>query len=153
MGAGRKTEPAQNKILHGNFRKDRHSHGPKVEMGLPDIPRWLPKKYRKVWNEVGPQLHAAGLIAKVDQAEFATLCEVETLYREVCVQIDGDVEKLMNKTPQGYGVVSVLFVVRNNLFDQLRKMRRDFGMNPAARSSLKVGPEQGQLEFPGWDTV
>lgn len=149
---GRRPEPAQSNVLKGNFRADRHSHGPTVEMGLPDCPRWLPKAAKKVWKEIGPQLARDGLIAKIDQLEFATLCDCEALYKETVERIQS-LDDLYEKTPNGFQVVSALFVIRNKLIDQLDKQRAKFGMNNIARRQIGNAQQQGQLPLNGFEGV
>lgn len=147
----RHAEPAQAKVLKGNFRADRQAHGAKVEIGLPPCPKWLGRAAKKHWDEVGPALVAAGLIAIVDGDIFAAHCDTAAKFAEVTRQLKS-IDNALDKTPQGYLVQSALFTVRSKLLEQLVKTGREFGMTPAARSSIK-SPEQAQLDLGGWDRV
>lgn len=151
MARGRKAAPAQSNVLAGNFRPDRQTHGAKVEIGLPPCPKWLGRSAKKHWNDIGPTLVAAGLIAVVDGDVFAAHCDTAAKFGEVTEKLKS-VEDMLDSTPQGYEVQAALFTVRNKLLEQLVKTAREFGMTPSARSSIK-SPEQGQLQLGGWDAV
>ena len=154
MSRGRHAGPAQGKVLHGNFRKDRHSHGAKVEIGLPPCPKWLPRGAKKYWAELGEQLVTAGLISVVDGDVFAVHCDTVAKYGEVTRKLKR-LEDAIDKTPQGYQVQSVLFTIRSKLHEQLVKTAREFGLTPSARSGIK-DTGQGQLPLgggDGWDKI
>lgn len=153
MARGRNAEPAQLKVIKGNFRPDRDSHGPQVALGVPACPRWLPKSAKKVWAELGPQLQQAGLIALVDRDLFAAHCDTVAKFEEVTRKLKS-IDEMIDKTPNGYQVQSVLFTIRSKLIEQLTRTGREFGLSPAARSSLKA-TAQGQLPLggDGWDAL
>lgn len=151
MARGRRPEPAQSKIIQGNFRGDRHSHGPQVDTGLPPCPKWLGRLARKHWSEIGEQLLAAGLISLVDGDVFAAHCDTLAKFAEVTRKIR-TIEDTLDTTPQGYMVQSTLFTIRSKLHEQLVKTAREFGLTPAARSAIKA-PAQQQLPLGGWGDV
>lgn len=151
MAKGRKPAPAQSKVIQGNFRPDRHSHGPRVATGLPPCPKWLGRQAKKHWTAIGGQLAAAGLISIIDGDVFAAHCDTVARFAEVCEKLK-DVEQALDETPNGYMVQSTWFTVRSKLFEQLIKGAREFGLTPAARSAIKA-PEQQQLPLGGWDDV
>ena len=151
MARGRRPEPAQSKVIQGNFRPDRHTHGPRVETGLPPCPRWLGRSAKKHWAKLGGQLAAAGLISVIDGDVFAAHCDTMARFAEVCAKLK-DVEQALDDTPNGYQVQLVWFTVRSKLFDHLIKGAREFGLTPAARSAIKA-PEQTQLPLDGWADV
>lgn len=148
---GRKAAPAQSKVIRGNFRKDRDSHGPAVEMGAPKCPAWLPKSAKKYWKELAPELEKVGLIALVDSAMFAAHCDSVGKFEEVTRMLSV-VEDLLDETPQGFLVQSALFTVRNKLWDQVKSSSQEFGLSPAGRSKVKEAGQQ-QLPLDGWGDV
>lgn len=148
---GRPAKPAQSKVIQGNFRKDRDSHGPQVEIALPPCPKWLPRLARKHWAELGPELVKTGLLSIIDGDVFALHCDSMAKFEEVTKQLK-DLEAMLDKTPTGYQVQSALFTIRSKLHEQIVKTGREFGMTPAGRTSLKTTP-QGQLTLDGWDTM
>lgn len=146
---GRTAEPAQSKILKGNFRVDRHSHGPQVEIKAPPCPAWLPRGAKKYWSDIAPELQKVGLIGVVDTAAFAAHCDSVAKFEEVTKKLK-KLEDLTDSTPQGYMVQSALFTIRNKLWEQVMKSANEFGLSPAGRSKVKAtNPEQPTLD--GWD--
>jgi P27 family predicted phage terminase small subunit len=150
---GRRAEPAQSKVIKGNFRPDRHDHGPKVEMRAPVCPAWLPRHAKKYWREIAPQLEQAGLLAIVDSAVFAAHCDSVGRFEEVTRKLKR-LDDLLDVTPQKYLVQSALFTIRNKLWDQVMRSSAEFGLTPAARSKVKDTGQQ-RLPFGGgdWDDV
>lgn len=152
---GRRAEPAQAKVLRGNFRADRHSHGPKVPAGTPKCPVWLPKAAKRYWKDIAPQLERAGLISVLDGATLTAHCDSVGRYEEVTRRLI-DVDEMLEKTPNDFLVQSALFTIRNKLWDQVLRSAQEFGLSPAARSRVK---DAGQQQLPlgggddGWGDV
>lgn len=153
MARGRRPEPAQAKVLKGNFRGDRHSHGPPVPIGTPKCPVWLPKSAKRYWKEIAPELEKAGLISLLDGAVFAAHCDSVGRFEEVTRRLK-ELDDLLDKTPQGYMVQSALFTVRNKLWDQVLRSGQEFGLSPASRSKVKDAKQQQlPLQGDGWGDV
>lgn len=154
MARGRHSTPTQLKVIQGNFRKDRHAHGPRVEIGAPKCPHWLPRSAKRYWAEIAPELEKVGLISVIDSAVFVAHCDSMGRYEDVTRKLK-ELDALIDKTPQGYQVQSALFTVRNKLWDQVLRSAQEFGLTPAARSKIK---DAGQQQLPlggedGWDGV
>lgn len=152
MARGRPKTPAQGKVIRGNFRPDRDTHGPVVELGLPECPAWLPRSAKKYWKQIGPELAKQGLIAKIDSALFAAHCDSVGKFEEV-TKLLKTIEDTIDKTPQGYQVQSALFTVRNKLWDQIKSSSTEFGLSPAARSRVNASPQQQLPMGDGWDNL
>lgn len=153
MARGRRAEPAQSKILKGNFRGDRHSHGPAVPMGVPKCPAWLPREGKRYWKQIAPQLEAAGLISVLDGAAFTAHCDSLGKFEEVTRRLKS-IEDAIDETPQGYQVQHALFTIRNKLWDQVLRSAQEFGLSPAARSKVKTAEQQQlPLDGDGWGAV
>lgn len=148
---GRRTKPTQLKVVGGTNRKDRDSHGPRVEIKAPKCPVWLPKAAKKYWKDIAPQLVEVGLIGVVDGAAFIAHCDAMGKYEEVTKKLK-ELEDMVDSTPQGYQVQSVYFTIRNKLWDQVMKSASEFGLSPAARSKVKDAGQQ-QLPLDGWSDV
>lgn len=151
MSRGRKSAPAQSKVLAGNFRKDRDTHGAPVPVGVPACPAWLPAAAKKHWKTLGPQLAESGLISLIDGDIFALHCDAVAKFAEVTRRLKS-IEDALDETPQGYQVQSVMFTIRNKLHDQIVKTAREFGGTPSARSSIKTGNQQ-QLDLGDWGDI
>ena len=148
----RRAEPAQVKVLKGNFRPDRHAHGPAVPLGAPDCPAWLPRAAKKYWREIAPQLERVGLISLLDSAAFAAHCDSVGKFEEVTRKLKR-LEQMLDETPQGYQVQSALFTIRNKLWDQVMKSAQEFGLSPAGRSKIKDVKQQALPFGDDWDDV
>lgn len=145
--------PTQLKTLQGSrIRTDRDAlkEQAKPPLEMPTCPDWLDAKARKLWHKIGPQLVSLGLLSVIDGDIFGGYVETATRYGEVCEKLDS-IEKMMATTPNGFEVQSVLFQLRNTLQKQLVALGREFGMTPAARSSIKVNTEQGDLFGSEWE--
>lgn len=143
----RPRKPTQLKVLDGGrLRGDRDAlqFQARPEIALPSCPDWLDAKARKIWHKIGPELVNLGLLSVIDGDIFGSYAETAARYGEVCERID-TLEKCMATTPNGFEVQSVLFQLRNTLQKQLVALGREFGMTPAARSSIKVNTEQQDL--------
>ncbi|OOS24239.1 phage terminase small subunit P27 family [Moraxella pluranimalium] len=143
----RPRKPTQLKVLEGGrIRGDRDAldNQARPEIALPACPDWLDAKARKIWHKIGPELVNLGLLSVIDGDIFGSYAETAARYGEVCERID-TLEKCMAITPNGFEVQSVLFQLRNTLQKQLVALGREFGMTPAARSSIKVNTDQGDL--------
>lgn len=139
-------------MIAGNFRGDRHAHGPKVEIALPPCPPWLGKTAQRHWQELGPELVRAGLLSAIDGDLFAAHCDTAEKFEHITRKLKR-LKSMMASTPQGFLVQSTLFTIRNKLLEQLVKTGREFGLTPAARSAIK-SPAQGQLPLgSGWDEM
>ena len=151
MARGRRPVPGQAKVLRGNFRRDRDTHGPKVASGLPPCPKWLPRLARRHWAELAPKLAEAGLLSAVDGDVFAAHCHTVALFAEVTEALR-TIEDSTEVTAHGELVISALFAIRAKLHEQLLKGAREFGMTPGARSAIRA-PAQQQLDLGGWDEL
>lgn len=143
----RPRKPSQLIVLEGGrLRGDRNAldNQARPEIALPACPDWLDAQARKIWHKIGPELVNLGLLSVIDGDIFGSYAETAARYGEVCERID-TIEKCMAITPNGFEVQSVLFQLRNTLQKQLVALGREFGMTPAARSSIKVNTDQGDL--------
>ena len=147
MSAGRPKKPMQSKILAGAaLRPDRDWHGANAPLEMPPCPGWMPERARKHWDVLGPELVAIGLLSRVDGDVFAMHCDNVAFYGEVCQRLN-DPEKWVTSTPNGFEVQAAMVQVRNRLQEMILKTAREFGLTPAARSSMRSvdAPVQGDL--------
>ena len=147
--AGRK--PTGLKVLEGTFRKDRDSESLIIEPGSVDCPVWLPKSAQKYWKRLAPELERVGLISVVDGAAFMAHCDSIGRFEDVSARL-GEIEDMLDETPQGYIMQSALFQIRNKLWDQVVKSAREFGITPASRSAIKL-PNVSKKKNSGWDDL
>lgn len=146
--AGRPAKPLQAKILDGSrVRLDKgDTHGVDVPRELPPAPVWLNKAGKKHWEVLGQKLLDVGLISAVDGDVFAIHCSNMIRYAEIEQELD-DLKKWTQTTPNGFEMQSALLQIRNRLQELIIKTAREFGMTPAARSSMRVNTSGQQDLF------
>ena len=143
----RPRKPTQLKVLQGSrVRSDREaaSNAAQPTLAIPPCPDWLDAKSRKQWDKIAPQLVALGLLSVIDGDLFGAYAETSARYGDVCTKLE-DVDTWIGKTPNGFQVQTALVSIRNTLQKQLISLGREFGLSPAARSSIKVDVAQGNL--------
>lgn len=59
-----------------------------------------------------------------------------------------DIDAWVSKTPNGFEVQAAWLQIRNKVQEQIIRTAREFGLTPAARSSVKVNKQQ-QLDLLG----
>ena len=148
---GRPNKPAQAKVLEGNFRSDRDTHGPDVEIGVPECPSDAPKCVRLAWKKLAPVLAKQGMLSPSDQAPLFAYLDSYAKFKLVASAIE-ELEDFFEKTPNGYQQMSQAFHVRNKLWKEVMDGAKEFGHTPASRSGLKGGG-QGQLDLGGFEDL
>lgn len=91
---------------------------PEVVPGMPPDPAWAqPPEARALWDSLGPELVALGVLCPSDGLMFGALCE---LYAEWRAAVE-----------DGRSPYSPL--------DRLIKLGHEFGLTPSSRAGLKCG--------------
>ena len=75
---GPKPLPANVHLLRGNASKkrlDELQDGVNPDVEIPDCPKHLLPEARKFWRRLTPELEKLGLVAKIDQAALALVCQ------------------------------------------------------------------------------
>ncbi|HHP4690905.1 TPA: P27 family phage terminase small subunit [Acinetobacter baumannii] len=149
---GRPRKSLQEKVLSGGrVREDRDEDAQvanaAVDLGMPPCPVWLNKKARKHWDTLGPKLVQAGLLSVVDGDVFLLHCDNMAAYEAVQEKLQ-DINSWVATTPNKFEVQSAWLQIRNKLQELIIKTAREFGLTPAARSSVKVNKQQ-QLDLLG----
>jgi P27 family predicted phage terminase small subunit len=76
MIRGNKRKPRELKVIEGTFRQDREvEHPPKLEDSLPLPPKRISPAALVIWNEIVPDLYAAGLLKRIDKNNIAVYCQ------------------------------------------------------------------------------
>jgi len=138
-------------VLQGNFRKDRDSHGPSVDIEVPECPKDAPDAIRIAWKKIGPVLAQQGLLSKCDQIPLFAYLDSYTKFKMVTKALE-TVEDMLEATPNGYQQMSQLVHLRGKYWKEVMDGAKEFGHTPASRSSLKA-PNQGQFDFGGFEDI
>ncbi len=149
MPAGRPPKPSQLKQLEGNPGGRTLPDEPTPEVEIPDCPDHLAPAAVAEWNRISRELHALGLIAKMDRAVLAAYCQAYARWVEAECKIkeDGSIVK----SPNGYPMMSPWLVIANKALEQMHKFAIEFGLTPAARSRVSrlIGGQLPLFPAPG----
>lgn len=143
---GRPPKSLQEKYLSGSrVREDRDGESKvanaSVDLGMPPCPTWIKGAAKKHWDVLGPKLVQAGLLSVVDGDVFGLHCDNMAAYGEAMERLK-EVNDWVVTTPNKFEVQSAWLQIRNKLQEQIIKTAREFGLTPAARSSVKVDKNQ-----------
>lgn len=149
MGKGRPRKPTKLKVLHGNpGRRPLPESEPEPTVGAPEPPEWLEDEALAEWGRVVPELAAIGLVALVDRAALAAMCQswADYVAAERAVGADGATVK----TARGGIAKNPMVTVMNEAFGRWRVMAGQFGLTPSARASLAVPGKRGKEDLAGF---
>jgi phage terminase small subunit len=161
--------------LRGSWRANQANDrsgpvNPAVE--IPGCPKHLMPEARKFWARLAPELKTLGLVARIDEAALALVCQewAHLVWHEKAMARDikaaekreaawkkdpsnegkpytgGD--GFMLPTPNGNWTYSPHWVARNKHALLLDKFLASFGMSPSSRGRVTAG-DMRQLQLPG----
>ena len=142
---GPKPEPTQLKILRGNPGR---RHVSRAEPEPPSdgvvMPSHLGEVAAAKWNELLPLLQAVRVMTRADIEALARYCDTYEWWLATRAKLkkEGDTYPILNdKGEIKYIAQRPEVSIANKLAVQLRQLESDFGLSPAARTSLKVEPD------------
>jgi P27 family predicted phage terminase small subunit len=140
QGGGPKPKPTRLKILSGNpGRRPLNNREPVVEPCVALCPDDLTPEGKEVWDAIGGQLAACGILTQVDAVAFEMLVRAYMEWKQAAAAIakSGPVwlEAGEGRIPKF--AYSPYWVQSNKAQTRLLAVLREFGMTPSARSSIK----------------
>lgn len=118
-----------------------------------DPPVELSPRGQQRWRELAADLANMRVLTKVDLAEFAMYCDaygdwhrLVDLHNEVLNKSAAGA--FLEKTPNGMLQMGALFLAKSKARMDAHKLGAGFGLNPAARTSIKTEKPQ---ETSGWE--
>lgn len=147
MPRGRKPKPAALRIIEGNPRQKPIPNPPQPRIGdLPEPPDFLPKNAKEEWVRVAVELHRLGILTQIDTAAFGAYCESYSTWRGAVEAIERDGVTVMGA--HGNVVKHPMISVAREAAAAMMRYAESFGMTPAGRMRLAVGPlEKKQSKF------
>lgn len=147
---GPRPGPNAMKILRGNPGKRRVVDCPRPEadeQALPRAPAWLDAEAKVKWKELVPQLERMGVLARIDRDALARYCDTWAWWRRMRAFIDQKGETYLLRDDEGkpkYIQQLPQVAIAHKLATQLTRLEAEFGLTPAARSSihLTVAPDR-----------
>jgi P27 family predicted phage terminase small subunit len=134
---GRKPKSTEAHKREGTYRGDRHGKRATAPSGVPDAPKALSDEAAKEWNRVVKLLAAAGLVAKLDRSALALYCQAWSDYWAAKEIIENEGWSAVGST--GNVIEHPAARCMRAAWDQCMRAAREFGLTPAARSSIKLG--------------
>ena len=153
MGArGPTPTPSRRLQLRGSWRAGTRPGEPKPEPQAPPRPAALNARAALVWDEVVPQLEAAGMLAQFDGRTFARYCELSAVWDDMLdfLRKSGHAHPVKNARGEVVGVRAYP-QLRNMLqiHEILLRVEREYGMTPSARARMTA--EQPATDEPAFD--
>jgi P27 family predicted phage terminase small subunit len=135
--------PTRKLALRGSWRAATRPGEPKPEPQAPPRPAALSPGAALVWDEVVPQLEAAGMLARFDGRAFSRYCELWNLWDDALAFLkkSGHAHPVKNARGDVTGVrpyPQVHLLLRVN--EILLRLETHFGMTPAARARTVAEP-------------
>jgi P27 family predicted phage terminase small subunit len=141
----RRPAPTSLKILRGNpGKRALNQHEPIPPADAIQPPSWLKGHALAKWRELVPLLTAVRLLTNVDVGPLARYCDTWSWWRQCReeIQRDGDVMTIRDRHGNPtYHQQHPRVSIANKLASNLTALEREFGLSPAARSTLHVKPE------------
>lgn len=139
---GPKPAPTALRILRGD-RPDRiNRNEPKPPAGIAKPPEWLTGEALAKWNDLAPQLLTTGVLTIIDVEALARYCSIWQEWRKHLGLIQRGADVLVIRDNEGkvrYTQVGPSASLVNKYGAALLRLEQEFGLTPAARSSIRVG--------------
>lgn len=108
------------------------------------MPSHLGEVARAKWQDILPLLQAVKVMTRADVEALARYCDTYEWWisTRAVLKKDGDTYPILNDAGEiKYIAQRPEVSIAHKLSAQLRQLESDFGLSPAARSSLKVEPD------------
>ena len=140
-------KPTALRVLEGNpANRPLPKDEPKAPPGAPDQPGWLTKEARAHWDEVVPILLKLGTLTFADGEALAEYCDVWARLRKVNRVINQKGHTFT--TPNGYVQQRPEVGIAKGLRADLTRLMDRFGMNPSARTRIRLSDSPGAGRSP-----
>jgi P27 family predicted phage terminase small subunit len=144
---GRKPKPTRLKILYGNpGRRPLNHNEPTPGVATPRCPAHLCDEAKAEWKRISRELHALGLLARIDRAALAAYCQAWARWvkAEGLLKHTGEVLKSQET---GAFYQNPYLSVANRALEQMHRFLTEFGMTPSSRSRIHVTPQHATDEL------
>jgi P27 family predicted phage terminase small subunit len=140
---GPKPKPTALRMLHGDKPSRYNNQEPIPAPGLPQCPGEVTLEVQEVWDFTIEQLQAMDCVALADRDMLRVYCEAVILHRHASADIaavqvfdEPGTDAVVNK-------LSRLARIQKTAAETMRQYGSLFGLNPSARSQIKVGEKAG----------
>ena len=136
--------PTPLKVARGTARGVRTDEPQPPADGV-KMPKHLGKVAAAKWRELLPLLQGVRVMTRADIEALARYCDTWEwwLATRAKLKAEGDTYPILNDGGEVKYIAQRPEVsIAHKLAQQLRQLEQDFGLNPSARTSLKVEPEK-----------
>lgn len=129
-------KPTALRILHGedNYRINKDEPIPAtVEVQCPE---WMPAEGVEVWNRIGPDLVAKGVLTFWDVELFARFCWFSARCVDLILQVEREGQIITGD--KGMKVKHPAMQLIRDATTQMLSISRRFGLTPSDRQSLSI---------------
>lgn len=148
--AGRRPVPTKLRELRGNAgHRPLNRREPVPEAGVPECPEHLGEAARTEWFRVTGELHALGLLTRLDRSALAAYCSAYAMW----VRAEKDIERAATARPKNakeakknYATMCLALGLRKNALKEMKTFLVEFGMTPASRSRIHAAPPEDEKE-------
>ena len=130
--------PTALKVLQGGHKERINNDEPQPELGIPECPT-KDRDVRAIWDYTVGQLVKMRTITMADRDALYSYCEQVVQYRKAAEMIrkEGLIYQ-SNTGPKKHPATTVM----KEAAAIVKNIGRDFGLNPAARTAIKVSDQQ-----------
>lgn len=127
-------EPTRLKLAKGTRRDRVNKTEPEPPSALPVAPAWLPDAVRAVFLSTVAELDSMGLATRADTASLIALSQAVVEHQRASVLVAKQGILLIGE--RGQVVRNPAVVVTNQAAATIIRLSREFGLTPAARTSM-----------------
>lgn len=127
--------------LAGSWRAKENKAEPEPEPSDLSPPDWIRAEATEAWEQIAPQLAAAGCLARIDEHALARYCQLWARWKaaEQYLQAHGETYPIRNAKGEVKYIQQVPQVgIASSLSQQLTRLEQEFGMTPSSRSRIQV---------------
>lgn len=148
---GPKPTPTLVLMARGSRRAEARVDEPKAPATKPTCPKGKSPAWRACWRWLTEQLDQMRLLSTAEDKDIRRYCDAHVYYEEACRKLDK--HGLMVELTDGEGrLVEVrknpMILERARFSAELTRLSAVFGLNPASRVGMKVGPPTSSSKSP-----
>jgi P27 family predicted phage terminase small subunit len=148
MARGRKPKPKALRLLHGDFRPDRHNADqPDVASAVPRRPGFLRGEAKKEWERITALLSAQRCISEWDMAAITAYCQCWGYFAMLSRKIKTAEDMCQEDAATGQKSLAPLYIAQDKCLKNLRAYAVEFGLTPSSRVKVRAQKEEKQNPF------
>jgi P27 family predicted phage terminase small subunit len=148
MTRGPPPEPTALRILRGNPSRrplNRNEPHPQSDPECPKPPGFLFGHAADEWRRIGPELHANGLLTRLDTTTFAVYCTAYGRWRTAEEMLEK--EDLVTPGSSRNKVTNPILKIAVEAARDVIRYGNEFGLTPSARARVRAGGQPVNSKF------